>query len=196
MQLSKVHLAWDLQSTPYGRTNASELHLQLEDPSLGPDTAHRWHMPILPPENRAPDSGARGMPQEPKSGEEAFGSLTVSNPGASQRTAASRWAAFADGVSLLIGKARNNAEDLGSAGRPTQISRVNDRRPHRRFAFSPAEEPVRLVKSKVPRGSPDRIRTGATALRGRRPRPLDDGAELGGPEASWVPILLWNWCWH
>jgi hypothetical protein len=25
-------------------------------------------------------------------------------------------------------------------------------------------------------GSPDRIRTGATALRGRRPRPLDDGA--------------------
>jgi hypothetical protein len=27
-------------------------------------------------------------------------------------------------------------------------------------------------------GSPDRIRTGATALRGRRPRPLDDGALL------------------
>lgn len=27
--------------------------------------------------------------------------------------------------------------------------------------------------------SPDRIRTGATALRGRRPRPLDDGAVLG-----------------
>jgi hypothetical protein len=27
------------------------------------------------------------------------------------------------------------------------------------------------------RSSPDRIRTGATALRGRRPRPLDDGAE-------------------
>ena len=26
------------------------------------------------------------------------------------------------------------------------------------------------------RGSPDRIRTGVTALRGRRPRPLDDGA--------------------
>jgi hypothetical protein len=26
-------------------------------------------------------------------------------------------------------------------------------------------------------GSPDRIRTGVTALRGRRPRPLDDGAE-------------------
>jgi uncharacterized membrane protein YfcA len=36
-------------------------------------------------------------------------------------------------------------------------------------------------------GSPDRIRTGVTALRGRRPRPLDDGAEHGtagpaGPE--------------
>jgi hypothetical protein len=28
-------------------------------------------------------------------------------------------------------------------------------------------------------GSPDRIRTGVTALRGRRPRPLDDGAEHG-----------------
>src|SRR5215204_372412 len=28
----------------------------------------------------------------------------------------------------------------------------------------------------VRRCSPDRIRTGATALRGRRPRPLDDGA--------------------
>jgi hypothetical protein len=27
------------------------------------------------------------------------------------------------------------------------------------------------------RSSPDRIRTGVTALRGRRPRPLDDGAE-------------------
>ena len=26
--------------------------------------------------------------------------------------------------------------------------------------------------------SPDRIRTGVTALRGRRPRPLDDGAEI------------------
>src|SRR6185437_3788180 len=36
-------------------------------------------------------------------------------------------------------------------------------------------------------GSPDRIRTGATALRGRRPRPLDDGAERGlrgGPPDS------------
>ena len=29
----------------------------------------------------------------------------------------------------------------------------------------------------VLRSSPDRIRTGVTALRGRRPRPLDDGAE-------------------
>lgn len=28
-------------------------------------------------------------------------------------------------------------------------------------------------------GSPDRIRTGVTALRGRRPRPLDDGAVRG-----------------
>ncbi len=28
-------------------------------------------------------------------------------------------------------------------------------------------------------GSPDRIRTGVTALRGRRPRPLDDGAVHG-----------------
>ena len=28
-------------------------------------------------------------------------------------------------------------------------------------------------------GSPERIRTAASALRGRRPRPLDDGAKLG-----------------
>src|SRR6266508_2682736 len=47
--------------------------------------------------------------------------------------------------------------------------------------------------------SPDRIRTGATALRGRRPRPLDDGARrlagvpgleprLTGPEPVGLPI--------
>jgi hypothetical protein len=33
-------------------------------------------------------------------------------------------------------------------------------------------------------GSPDRIRTGATALRGRRPRPLDDGAVTLGCQDS------------
>ena len=33
-----------------------------------------------------------------------------------------------------------------------------------------------VVSSLAVRCSPDRIRTGATALRGRRPRPLDDGA--------------------
>src|SRR6266496_5795816 len=49
------------------------------------------------------------------------------------------------------------------------------------------------------RCSPDRIRTGATALRGRRPRPLDDGARrlagvpgleprLTGPEPVGLPI--------
>src|ERR1700758_555164 len=33
--------------------------------------------------------------------------------------------------------------------------------------------------------SPDRIRTGVTALRGRRPRPLDDGAKMvAGGSAS------------
>src|SRR5437763_3536980 len=49
-------------------------------------------------------------------------------------------------------------------------------------------------------GSPDRIRTGATALRGRRPRPLDDGAKtaragvpgleprLTEPESVGLPI--------
>src|SRR5580693_2974729 len=42
----------------------------------------------------------------------------------------------------------------------------------------------------VLRSSPDRIRTGVTALRGRRPRPLDDGAEhapagiLPGPRSG------------
>src|SRR3984957_11696317 len=42
----------------------------------------------------------------------------------------------------------------------------------------------------VVRSSPDRIRTGVTALRGRRPRPLDDGAEhapagiLPGPRSG------------
>ncbi len=30
-------------------------------------------------------------------------------------------------------------------------------------------------------GSPDQIRTGVTGLRGRRPRPLDDGARRGWP---------------
>ena len=34
--------------------------------------------------------------------------------------------------------------------------------------------------------SPDRIRTGVTALRGRRPRPLDDGAVL--------ILLCWSYC--
>jgi hypothetical protein len=33
-------------------------------------------------------------------------------------------------------------------------------------------------------GSPDRIRTGATALRGRRPGPLDDGAAALGCQDS------------
>lgn len=36
-------------------------------------------------------------------------------------------------------------------------------------------------------GSPDRIRTGVTALRGRRPRPLDDGAVRGTDRISTVP---------
>src|SRR5690606_2075699 len=36
-------------------------------------------------------------------------------------------------------------------------------------------------------GSPDRIRTGVTGLRGRRPRPLDDGARTGSPwRTDWL----------
>src|SRR5579863_8437655 len=38
-------------------------------------------------------------------------------------------------------------------------------------------------------GSPDRIRTGVTALRGRRPRPLDDGAVHGIDTTAGVPGL-------
>ena len=33
-----------------------------------------------------------------------------------------------------------------------------------------------VVLTRAGNGSPDRIRTGVTGLRGRRPRPLDDGA--------------------
>jgi hypothetical protein len=36
----------------------------------------------------------------------------------------------------------------------------------------------KLCLPRIERCSPDRIRTGVTALRGRRPRPLDDGAEM------------------
>jgi hypothetical protein len=36
--------------------------------------------------------------------------------------------------------------------------------------------------------SPDRIRTGVTALRGRRPRPLDDGAEHPGGRLTPPPL--------
>ncbi len=40
-------------------------------------------------------------------------------------------------------------------------------------------EEVRVAcatKIRINNGSPERIRTAVTALRGRRPRPLDDGA--------------------
>ena len=57
---------------------------------------------------------------------------------------------------------------------------------------------IRLDKGKGPHskiecgpGSPEQIRTAVTALRGRRPRPLDDGAghrheagELGGEDSN------------
>jgi hypothetical protein len=42
-----------------------------------------------------------------------------------------------------------------------------------RFIQGPGEH------SGIATGSPDRIRTGVSGLKGRRPRPLDDGTGLG-----------------
>ena len=45
--------------------------------------------------------------------------------------------------------------------------------------------PPRRTTLRAVRGSPEQIRTAASALRGRRPRPLDDGAvALGGEDSN------------
>jgi hypothetical protein len=52
----------------------------------------------------------------------------------------------------------------------------------------------KLCLPRIEQCSPDRIRTGVTALRGRRPRPLDDGAEMvaegsASPANNTIPSL-------
>ncbi len=75
-----------------------------------------------------------------------------------------------------------NAAAVGWAAVPTRGR--SGAEPHRRSYMSAVGPPVPRTKETAPHRwearslscSPDRIRTGATALRGRRPRPLDDGA--------------------
>ena len=70
----------------------------------------------------------------------------------------------------------------GPAGPPAR------RQPEHRHLSAAEKQETRTPDPMRVRGhsrrSPDRIRTGVTALRGRRPRPLDDGAERAGITGS------------
>ena len=79
---------------------------------------------------------------------------------------------------------------VGIADRPLERARLAHRAEpsHARCANSRPGTTNGPPRPKTPRavcGSPEQIRTAVSALRGRRPRPLDDGAvELGGEDSN------------
>jgi hypothetical protein len=146
----------------------------------------RWHRL----RGRGRGSGCRGY--GPTRGTQRRGSRyrtgqgTAAHPDLADRAYAGRGVAGAGmtghGTARVTESARgtNHAVYAGSRGRAGRSASIRWPR-----AGGCATGGVRKRKPRpkgrgvgVVRCSPDRIRTGATALRGRRPRPLDDGARL------------------
>jgi hypothetical protein len=82
-----------------------------------------------------------------------------------------------DAPDSLEAQSHRNADGSGIGFFGPDRAAVLDKQPEPAFIDEEFIRARAFTGSRVSRSSPDRIRTGVTALRGRRPRPLDDGAE-------------------